>query len=152
MNSLITRRSAPSLPFASLLHLGRDIDRLLDTPWTALPRDGFQRGVQPALELHEDNDAITVILDLPGIDRKDVTITFQDNVLTVSGERKPEREVKEGEVLRSERRYGRFERQVGLGQPVVADRVTAAYRDGVLRITLPKAAEAKAKTIDITAN
>jgi HSP20 family protein len=149
MNSLITRRSYPTSPFASLLNLSRDFDRILETPWTALPRDGFQGEFLPAMELHEDNDSITVSLELPGIDKKDVSITFPDNVLTVSGERKQEREVKENEVLRSERYYGRFERQVGLGQPVVADKVKAAYKDGVLRITLPKAAEAKAKTIDI---
>lgn len=152
MNSLITRRSYPTSPFTSLLNLGRDFDRLLETPWTTVPRDRFQGEFLPAMELHEDNDAFTVSLELPGVDRKDVNITFQDNVLTVSGERRQEREVKEGEVRRSERHYGRFERQVGLGQPVVADKVKAAYKDGVLTITLPKAAEAKAKTIDIAAN
>ncbi len=152
MNSLITRRSYPASPFASLLNLSRDFDRLLETPWTSLPRDGFQGDFLPAMELHEDNDTFTVSLELPGVDKKDVSITFQDNVLTVSGERKQEREVKENEVLRSERYYGRFERQISLGQPVMADKVKAAYKDGVLRITLPKAAEAKAKTIDIATN
>lgn len=152
MNSLITRRSYPTSPFASLHNLSRDFDRLLGTPWTSVPRDGFQGEFLPAMELHEDNDTFTVSLELPGVDKKDVSITFQDNVLTVSGERKQEREVKENEVLRSERNYGRFERQVGLGQPVMADKVKAAYKDGVLRITLPKAAEAKAKTIDIATN
>lgn len=149
MNRLITRRSYPTSPFASLLNLSRDFDRILETPWSALPRDGFQGEFLPAMELREDSDSITVSLELPGVDKKDVSITFQDNVLTVSGERKQEREVKENEVLRSERSYGRFERQVGLGQPVVADQVKADYKDGVLRITLPKAAEAKARTIDI---
>ncbi len=152
MNSLITRRSYPTSPFASLLNLSRDFDRLLEAPWPPLPRDGFQGEFLPARELHEDNDTVSISLELPGVDKKDVSITFQDNVLTVSGERKQEREVKENEVLRSERYYGRFERQVSLGQPVMADKVKAAYKDGVLRITLPKAAEAKTKTIDIATN
>lgn len=149
MNSLVTRRNYHISPLATLLNFGRDFDRLFEQPLAALGREGPAAAFSPPLELHEDADHITVSLELPGVDRKEVTVTIHDNVLTISGERKQEREVKDNEVLRSERLYGRFERQVGLTQPVVADKVKAAFKDGVLTVTLPKAAEAKPKSIDI---
>ena len=152
MNSLITRRSYPVSPIASLFNLSRDFDRLFEAPFAPANGEGLNATFRPALEIHEDTDKVTVSLELPGVDKKDVSITFHDGVLTIAGERKQEREVKENEVLRTERSYGRFERQVGLSQPVVADQVRAAYKDGVLTVTLPKAAEAKPKTIDIATN
>jgi len=151
MNTLITRRtpSYAASPLASLLNLSRDIDRIFEGS-VGLP--SVEDGFTPALELREDADNVTVSVELPGVDRKDVNVSIHDGVLTVSGERKQEREVREGEYVRTERRYGRFERQLGLTQPVVGDQVKASYKDGVLTITLPKAAEAKPKTIDIAAN
>lgn len=149
MNSLVTRRS-PSYsvsPLASLLSFSRDFDRLFEgTPGLRRTEDSFA----PALELREDGDRVTVSVELPGVDRKDVSVTIHDGVLTIAGERKQEKEVQEGEYVRTERYYGRFERQVGLTQPVVSDQIKAAYKDGVLTITLPKAAEAKPKAIDIS--
>ncbi|HAB19246.1 MAG TPA: Hsp20/alpha crystallin family protein [Verrucomicrobiota bacterium] len=154
MNSLVTRRSAgyPVSPLASLLNLGRDFDRLFEAPFAAVSREGLQTAFAPAIELREDADNVSVSVELPGVDKKDVSVTIHDGVLTISGERKQEREVTEDQQVRSERYYGRFERQVGLTQPVVGDKVKAVYKDGVLTITLPKAAEAKPKSIDITAN
>lgn len=149
MNSLVTRRNYHISPLATLLNFSRDFDRLFEQPLAGLGREGPAATFSPALEFHEDADNIAVSLELPGVDRKEVTVTIHDNVLTISGERKQEREVKDNEVLRSERLYGRFERQVGLTQPVVADKVKAAFKDGVLTVTLPKAAEAKPKSIDI---
>ncbi len=152
MNALVTRRNYNISPLASLLNFGRDFDRLFEQPLAALSREGLSAAFSPALELHEDADHITVSVELPGVDRKEVTVTIHDNVLSISGERKQEREVKDNEVLRSERLYGRFERQVGLTQPVVADQVKAAFKDGILTVTLPKAAEAKPKSINIATN
>ncbi len=152
MNSLLTRRTYPVSPIASLFDLGRDFDRLFEAPHAPANREGLVATFRPALEIHEDADNVTVSLELPGVDKKDVTITFHDGVLSLAGERKQEREIKENEVLRTERAYGRFERQIGLTQPVVTDQVRAAYKDGVLTVTLPKAAEAKPKTIDIAVN
>lgn len=151
MSSLIARRpqSYSASPLASLLNLSRDFDRLFESPL------GVRRGEEsfaPALEVREDSDNVTIHVELPGVDKKDVSVSIHDGVLTIAGERKQEQEVKEGEYVRTERYYGRFERQVGLTQPVVADKVKAAYKDGVLTITLPKAAEAKPKTIDIASS
>ena len=142
----------PVSPFATLLNLSRDFDRLLETPFTALGSEGLPAAFAPALEVREDADNVTVTVELPGVDRKDVSVTFHDGVLTVAGERKQEREVKEGEYLRSERQYGRFERQVGVSLPIDADKIKAACKDGVLTVTLPKSVLAKPKTIDIGVN
>ena len=154
MNSLVTRRNPNYTvsPIASLLNLGRDFDRLFESPLGTLSREGVQTAFAPALELREDTDNVTVSVELPGVDKKDVSVTFHDGVLTIAGERKQEREVKEDEFVRTERSYGRFERQIGLSQPVVGDKVKAGYKDGVLTVTLPKAVEAKPKSIDISAN
>lgn len=151
MNSLLVRRTQPytPAPLASLLNFSRDFDRLFEGSVGLRP---VENTFAPALELREDADNVTVSLELPGVDKKDVSVTIHDGVLTISGERRQEKEVKEGEYVRSERYYGRFERQVGLTQPVVSDKVRAAYKDGVLTITLPKAAEAKPKAIDIASN
>lgn len=151
MNTLVTRRSpsySPS-PLASLLGFSRDFDRFVEGG------AGYHRAddsFAPALELREDADNVVVSVELPGVDRKNVNVTLHDGVLTIAGERRQESEVKEGEYVRTERYYGRFERQVGLTQPVVSDKIKAAYKDGVLTVTLPKAAEAKPKAIDIAGN
>jgi len=148
MNSLITRRSPSSSnsPLASLLSFSRDFDRLFEGP---VGLRSVESAFAPAMELREDVDNVTVTVELPGVDKKDVSVTIHDGVLTISGERKQEKETKEGEYVRTERYYGRFERQVGLTQAVAADKVKAVCKDGVLTVTLPKAVEAKPKSIDI---
>ena len=153
MNAVTVRRSTyPVSPFASFLNLGREFDRIFETPFAALNREGIQAAFAPALEVREDQDYVTVSVELPGVDRKEVSVSYHDGVLSVSGERKQESEVKENEVVRSERYYGRFERQVAIASPVDADKVKAAFKDGVLTVTLPKSAAAKPKTIDISGN
>jgi HSP20 family protein len=149
MSNLVSRRTYPVSPLASLLNLSRDFDRLFESPFAAISREGLQAGFSPAIEVHEDADNVTVNVELPGVDKKDVSVTIHDGVLVISGERRQEREIKEHDLFRSERLYGRFERQLGLTQPVVSEKVKAAYKDGVLTVTLPKAAEAKPKAIDI---
>lgn len=148
--NLITQGRRPgtylNTPLASLLGLSRDIDRLFANTGA----NGESVPVfAPALEIREDKDNVVVNVELPGVDRKDVSLTLHDGVLSISGERKPAPEVAGEEILRSERNYGRFERQITLAHPLEGDRVKAAYKDGVLTVTLPKTADAKPKTIDI---
>jgi HSP20 family protein len=133
-----------------LLNLGQELDRLFDASLSGPASGGYPNSYVPALELRENKDNVYVSVELPGVDKKDVEVTLHDGVLTVSGERKQETEVKEGEYFRTERSYGRFQRQVALAQPVDADAVKAAYKDGVLTITLPKTPEAKPKPITIS--
>lgn len=103
----------------------------------------------PALDVSEDKEKYLVSIELPGLKKEDLNVVVHDGVLTVSGERKSEKEVKDGTVHRSERSYGKFSRSISLPSAVAPDRVGAAFKDGVLSIEIPKAEEAKPKTIEV---
>ena len=109
----------------------------------------------PAMDVKEDEEAYLATFDLPGLSKDDVEITVDDNVLTVSGERKWESEDDEadeskGRYHRVERSYGKFTRSFTLPRTVRATDVKAEFKDGVLHLTLPKSEEAKARRIDIS--
>jgi len=106
----------------------------------------------PALDVFEDDEKVTVQVELAGVKKEDFDISLHDGVLTVSGQRKSESEKSEGESFRSERVFGSFSRSVTLPSPVKADAVKAAYQDGVLTVTLPKAEEAKPRKIQVELN
>ena len=104
----------------------------------------------PALDIHADKDRYFVSLEVPGLKKEDIQISLHDGVLTVSGERKDERERKEGDAFRSERSFGKFERSVKLNTAIDQGKVTASYKDGILTIELPKAEEAKPRQIAVS--
>jgi len=138
-------------PFDRLSSLREEMNRLVDGSLAAFgTRDfGLFSGWNPALDVYQDKDNVFVKIELPGMRREDVDISLQENVLTVSGERKQESEIREGETFRNERYFGRFHRSVTLPTMVNADRVRATYRDGILFVELPKAEEAKPKQIQV---
>jgi HSP20 family protein len=103
----------------------------------------------PALDVFQDKDHVFVKCELPGMKKEDINISLHENTLTIAGERKQEREVKEGETYRSERYFGRFHRSVTVPVPVQTKDVKAQYKDGILAITLAKAEEAKPKQIEV---
>ena len=109
-------------------------------------------GWVPALDVFEDDNNFTVQVELAGMKKEDFDISLQDDVLTISGERKSESEKREGESFRSERSFGAFSRSITLPSPVKAEGVKASYEDGVLTVTLPKAEEAKPKKIQVNLN
>lgn len=103
----------------------------------------------PSLDVYDDKDAFVVALEVAGLRKEDFEISFHDGVLSIAGERKAE-ESKEGSTcFRRERFYGRFSRSVAIPAAVQSDKITAAYKDGVLTVTLPKAEEAKPKQIAV---
>ncbi len=105
----------------------------------------------PALDVEETEDGYTLHVELPGIPADDVEVSLEENVLTVSGERRFY-EGRDAETFRRiERHVGRFHRSVRLPDRVQADGVSASARDGVLTITVPKAEEAKPRRIPVTA-
>ncbi len=87
--------------------------------------------------------------ELPGVSRDNIDIQVQDNTLSLKGERKFEREVKEENYLRIERSYGAFQRAFNLPIVVQQDKIKAVFKDGVLEVTMPKAEEAKPKQVKI---
>jgi HSP20 family protein len=105
----------------------------------------------PAIDMCEGDQAFTLTAELPGFSKDDVQVELKDNRLTLKGERKRETDVQEKQYRRVERVYGAFERSIKLPAVVNADKAEATFKDGVLKLTLPKAEEAKPKPISITA-
>lgn len=104
----------------------------------------------PPVDVYETPEAIVLKAELPGIQKEDVDIQVERNVLTLKGERKAEREVKEENYYRLERQTGTFYRSFSLPHSVQADRIEASMRDGVLEVRLPKAEEAKPKKVKVS--
>ena len=105
---------------------------------------GGRRGeMTPAVDVAEDDKAVTLTAELPGLKEEDIEVVLRDNMLTVKGEKKSEREEKKENYYLSERRYGAFERTFRLPEAADADKIRAAIQDGVLTVTIPKKAEAK---------
>ena len=103
----------------------------------------------PNVDIIEATESYEIHAELPGVKSEDVSLTLNNNVLTISGERKQNVREEKHNLLRVERTYGRFERSFSLPKTIKAESVTANFEDGVLRIKLPKAEEAKSRTIAI---
>lgn len=138
----------PWRPFRELTPF-RDFDRLFEDFWGRWPAWPAEREWLPALDLSETKDKVIVKIELPGIDPKDIEVTVQGDMLTVKGERKQEREEKEEDYHRVERVYGSFCRSLRLPATAEHDKVAATYKDGILKLTIPKKEEAKAKKIEV---
>jgi len=106
----------------------------------------------PALDVLDNKDAFVVNLEAAGLRKEDFEISFHDGVLSIAGERREEPVPEGATCFRRERFHGRFARSVTLPAAVQSDKITAAYQDGVLSVTLPKAEEAKPKQIKIDLN
>ena len=130
--------------------LREEMNRLLDGSLAAFTGSaGLFGGWSPSVDVFQDKDNVYVKAELPGMKKEELDITFQEGMLTICGERKHESEVQAGEVFRSERFFGKFHRTVQMPAQVEADKVKATYKDGILTVQLPKAAEAKAKQIEV---
>lgn len=137
-------------PLTQLSTLRNEINRLFDEPYSGLERSEAFNSWGPAVDLYEDKDNLIVTAELPGMRKEDIDISFHDGSLTIAGERKHEKQYGEGEEQRSERFFGRFQRTVALPKQVDAGAVKASYKDGILKVTLPKAPEAKPKQIEVS--
>jgi len=103
----------------------------------------------PAVDIFENEHELVVKADLPDIDPKDLDIRVENNVLTIRGERKFEKQAKDGNYLRVERAYGSFARSFSLANTVNAEAIKADYQNGVLTLYVPKKEEAKPKQIKV---
>lgn len=129
-----------------LTDLRDEIDRLFEAPLT---RTSELLGWTPAFDVYEEKDNFIVKAELPGMKRDDINVSLHDGNLLISGERQSETKTEGTEVYRSERFFGKFQRAVALPATVAADKVKAAYKDGILTVTLPKSEEAKPKQIEV---
>jgi HSP20 family protein len=123
--------------------LGR---RLFPATWVAAKNGGQWL---PDVDIAEEKDRIIVKADLPGMKQEEISVEVSDGILTLKGERKRESETKDAKTYRVERSYGSFLRSFTLPAGVDAARINATYKNGVLEVTLPKLAEAKAKQIKV---
>ncbi len=111
---------------------------------------GATRTWAPRLEVQEDKDTFSVRAELPGLKREDIEVALNENELVISGERKAETVGEGTEVHLRERSYGKFSRTLTLPSALATDQVKAAYKDGILTVTLPKAEAAKPKQIVVS--
>lgn len=134
-------------PWNELESMNRQLSSLLDD--TNFSRSEESGQWAPRVDVRETDDALLVQAELPGISKKDVHLEVKDGVLTLTGERRYEKDVKEENVHRVERAYGRFSRSFSLPSNVDPNKVDASMKDGVLEVRLPKSESAKPKAIAI---
>lgn len=137
-------------PFRELSTLQDRINRAFRESRTGEDDSLTTSSFAPAVDVYEDEHQVSLKIEVPGIDEKDIDVRVENNTLTVHGERKIEKEEKEENYRRVERHYGTFTRTFTLPQTVDTEKVAATYDKGVLKIALPKKAEAKPKQIKIT--
>ncbi|MCE1251969.1 MAG: Hsp20/alpha crystallin family protein [Anaerolineae bacterium] len=150
LNHLIPWKRSEKLPVRrqeadSFLQLRDEMDRMFESffepPWSLRPFEPFESnfsGFMPSLDVNETDKDINVTIELPGLEDKDIQLSLENNVLTVSGEKKFEKQEKKNNFHRLERSYGSFSRQVALPCDVDEDRVSAVFKNGILNISLPK--------------
>ena len=139
-------------PLFSVQQLQDDINRLF-SGWSTNDTSGVTADWVPSVDINEYDDRFQLFVDVPGVDPKDVEITLESGVLTITGERFIQAEKAEENVVRrrAERGTGRFYRRFILPETVDADKVKATDRHGVLEIAIPKQAKAQPRRIEIAA-
>jgi HSP20 family protein len=144
-------------PVKDLLNMEREFDRLFKTFGSRfgiadkqVENSDYDNAVwMPVTDIYEDNNSFKLKLDLPGLSKKDVKITYTNGQLSISGERKQEKENDNGKYHRIERVYGNFFRTFSLPNKIKENEIDAEFKDGQLLITIPKAEEAKPKELEI---
>ena len=135
-------------PFRDLTALQSEVNRLFSRAGAGDAVD--RQSWTPSIDVVESDDDIKLKAELAGMNPDDINIEVQDNVLTLSGERHFEEEVKEDKYYRIERRYGSFSRSIALPQTVDESKIEANYENGVLEVTVPKTEIAKPKKINVS--
>jgi HSP20 family protein len=129
----------------------REMDRLWDSFFEGKPTRmaGEEREWVPSLDISETKGDLVVKAEIPGIDPKDIDISLNEGVLTIKGEKKQEKEEKEEGYHLVERSYGSFTRSIRLPREIQNEKINASYKNGVIKITLPKTEEARKKEVKI---
>jgi HSP20 family protein len=135
--------------FRELFDLQRDINQLFDASFAAPREEVALQAWTPAVDVYEDENAYLIKLELPEVNRDDVKVNLNENTLSISGERRVENEQKRENYHRVERSYGQFYRSFTLPPNVDTGAIKAEFKDGMLRLTLPKKEEAKPKQIEV---
>lgn len=138
-------------PFATAPSINSRINRMFDDFFTDSGRlvSNSVKNWSPEVDIYEEAGKVVIKADLPGIEKKDITINVEDGILTLKGERKAEEVNEEKTVYRRERFYGSFERAFRLSPNTDVDKIEAEFKNGVLHVTIPNATEPAGKEIAI---
>jgi HSP20 family protein len=140
------------MPWSGMSSLRQEMDRLFDRFFETRPDEVPVLGDWvPDMDVSETKDAVVVKAEIPGLDPADIQVSLQENTLIVKGEKKREKEEKDEHYHRVERTYGSFVRTVRLPVAVEGEKVSAAFKNGLLTVTLPKTAAAKPTPIPVKA-
>ena len=144
-----------SRPLTDLRGEGDRVFESVMKGWPQMPAAPFSadwRALSPSVDVSESDEAYEIVVELPGMDEKDVELTLRDDMLTLSGEKKSEKEEKKKDYVLSERSYGSFKRSFRLPGDIKPDQISAELKKGIMTVTLPKTPEAqeKKKKIAIT--
>lgn len=142
-------------PFRDMMTLQERMNRLFDEGFGRfrMPDESLDSGVwSPAVDIYETEQDIVVKAELPEVHQKDIEVRLENNTLTLKGERKFERETQQENYHRVERSYGSFSRSFTLPSTVDQEKIKAEYKDGILKIMLPKKEEVKPKQIKVDVN
>lgn len=134
-------------PKSDLLDIDKTFTNFFDDLFST--RAIAEKSWTPRLDVYEEKDRVNIEAEIPGLQKEDIKVKLEDNVLNISGERKEEEEKKGKGYYRMERRYGKFFRSVALPVEVKEKDIKANYKDGVLKIEIPKAEEEKGKEVEI---
>jgi HSP20 family protein len=138
-------------PFRDLVSLREKMNRLFEETFTSRgeEKDLVAGTWTPSVDIYETENALILSAEVPGIDENDIEIKIEDNTLTLSGERKFEKETKEESYHRIERAYGSFYRSFTLPNYINQDKIEAHHENGVLKITMPKKPELKPRKVNV---
>ncbi|MGD8777535.1 MAG: Hsp20/alpha crystallin family protein [Ignavibacteria bacterium] len=145
-------------PAKELLNMDREFRRIFDVfdnkfGTRKSTDEEYESAVwSPLTDIVEDNDKYTLKLDLPGVEKNDVKLSYKDGELAISGERKEEKESKESKYHRVERSYGKYFRSFRLPEKIKEDKIAAEFKNGTLTVNIPKAEEVKPREISISVN
>ena len=138
-------------PFSDMVTLRQAMDRLFDDSIINPSRltSVFGEGAALPIDMYETDENVVVRANVPGVKPEEMDITITGNTLTINGETKQEQEVKRENYFRQERTYGTFTRNITLPSSLETDKAEAAFENGVLTLTIPKAEEMKPKQIKV---
>lgn len=140
-------------PFGGLSTLHDQVNRLFsETMFRGQGAESALTTWAPAVDIYETPNELVVKADLPDVDEKDVDVRVENNLLTIRGERKFEKNISEDNYLRVERSYGSFSRSFSLPNTVNAEAIHAEYKNGVLTVNLPKREESKPRQVKVSVN
>jgi HSP20 family protein len=139
-------------PFRDVAELQNRINRIFDESFGRSINQADEAGLRawrPAVDIYETENAIAIDVELPGVGKEDVAVEVKDNVLTLKGERPVNPRIKEDDYYRRERSYGPFKRSFTLHQNIQPALIKATFKDGILRIEIPRPVEERPKQITV---